>query len=105
MGSSGSKEVDPTKNLAPPKPGQIDALDKTKLVAINLREINVPKPPVIKTQADLKREKEEERLKGLVAFDLSKDYDMEKLTDRFLKQFNSINPRNYLYTDTQIKAK
>ena len=40
-----------------------------------------------------------------MAFDLSKDYDMEKLTDRFLKQFNSINPGNYLYTDTQIKAK
>ena len=29
---------------------------------------------------------------------------MEKMTDRFLKQFNSINPRNYLYTNAQIKA-
>ena len=40
-----------------------------------------------------------------MAFDLSKDYDMEKITDRFLKSFNSFNPRNYLYTDTQIRAK
>ena len=71
---------------------------------IDLKEMNIPKPPVIKTTADLKREKEEEKLKGLVAFDLSKDYDMEKMSDRFLKQFNSINPRNYLYTNAQIKA-
>ena len=40
-----------------------------------------------------------------MAFDLSKDYDMDKITDRFLKSFNSFNPCNYLYTDTQIRAK
>ena len=72
---------------------------------LELREISIPKPPAIKTRADLKREEEEEKLKGLVAFDLSKDYDMEKITDRFLKQFNSINPGNYLYTNAQIKQK
>ena len=67
--------------------------------------MNILKQPMISFQADPRQEKVEEKIKGLVAFDLSKDYDMDKITDRFLKSFNSFNPCNYLYTDTQIKAK
>ena len=58
MGSSSSKDVDPSKNLAPPKPGQIDVLDKSKLVKLEMKELGIPKPPPIKTGADLKREEE-----------------------------------------------
>ena len=60
---------------------------------------------MISFQTNQKQEKVEEKIRGQVAFDLSKDYDMEKITDRFLKSFNSFNPCNYLYTDTQIRAK
>lgn len=59
MGSSSSKEVDPIKNLTPPKPGQIDVMDKSKLIKLDVKALNIPKPPPIKTGADIQKEKEQ----------------------------------------------
>lgn len=85
MGSTTSKDADPIKNITPPKPGQIDVMDKSKLVKLDVKPLNIPKPPAIKTGADIEKEKKEEETRNLVSFDISKDYDMEKMSDRFLK--------------------
>ena len=40
-----------------------------------MKALNVPKPPPIKTGAELKREAREKEAKELVAFDLEKEFD------------------------------
>ena len=59
MGSSSSKNADPIKKLAPPKEGEINVIDKSKLVKLEVRELGIPKPPPIKTGSDLKKEEVE----------------------------------------------
>ena len=54
MGTTSSKDTDPIKKLIPPKEGQINVIDKSKLVKIDIKPLNIPKPPPIKTGADLK---------------------------------------------------
>ena len=74
MGGSSSKE-DSSKSIEyKPKTGdiKINSGDLPKLALVNL---NVAKPPTIKTGAELKRDKEREQLKDLVEFDLSKEFD------------------------------
>ena len=56
MGSTSSKNVDPIKNLPPPKEGQINVIDKSKLVKLDVKPLDIPKPPPIKTGADLKKD-------------------------------------------------
>lgn len=106
MGSSSSKEDDPTKRLAPPKPGQIDVSDRSKLVKLELRPLNIPKPPGIATTLDkgVLAECEGTGKDNLVAFDISKDYDMNKFFDRYKSQYNSVNPALYLNSNKTIKA-
>ena len=52
MGSTDSKQEDPLKKLAPPKPGEIDISDKSKLVKLEVKPLDVPKPPPIKMKHD-----------------------------------------------------
>ena len=74
MGGSSSKEDKPLYQPPPPKEGQIK-IDKDNLPKLQVKALNVPKPPPIKTGAELKREAREKEAKELVAFDLEKEFD------------------------------
>ena len=73
MGSSESK---PKPLVLPPtKQGDIKIDDPRNLPQLKMVDLNVDKPAKIKTGKDLLREKEQEALKDLVDFDLSKEFD------------------------------
>ena len=65
--------------------------------------LNVAKPPPIKTGAELKREKEQEALKDLIDFDLSKEFDQDTYLGRFYFQLSRLNPLLFFHTNGQIK--
>jgi ABC-type polar amino acid transport system ATPase subunit len=46
-------------------------------------ELNVPRPPPIKTKSVLKKEAEQEALKGLEKFNLKDEYDLSTYQGRF----------------------
>jgi len=65
----------------PPKQGEIK-IDTGNLPKIELIDLKVPRPPPVKTGADLRHEAEQEAIKDLVAFDLSKEFDQETYAGR-----------------------
>ena len=75
--------------LTPPKPGQIDVSDRSKLVKLEVnklvvKKMDIPRPPGVNIEAKIPVMAEcEGKQDNLIAFDLSKDYDMDKFTDRF----------------------
>ena len=96
------------KRLTPPKAGEIDVSDRSKLVKLELKKIDIPKPPGVdldKMKAEKKASAESRgSAENLIAFDLDNDYDMEKFGDRFRRQFNSVNPMLFLNDTKTIKA-
>ena len=99
MGSSSSKEQEkPLWQPPPPKEGEIK-IDTANLPKLNLVDLKVPPPPKIKTQAELKKEAEQEALKGLVPFNLKKEHDLSTYYGRFMSQVLSKNPINFFHTD------
>ena len=74
MGGSESKEKKPQWQPPPPREGAIK-IDVTNLKKIEIKSLNVTRPPPIKTGADLRREAKEEAAKGLEDFDLGKEFD------------------------------
>lgn len=96
------------KRLTPPKAGEIDVSDRSKLVKLELKKIDIPKPPGVdldKMKAEKKAATERRgSTENLIPFDLDKDYDMNKFGDRFRRQFNSVNPMLFLNDTKTIKA-
>lgn len=104
------------KRLTPPKAGEIDVSDRSKLVKLDIKKLDLPKPPGVNLDLpkppgvapDKAEEKAANESKGstanLIAFDLDNDYDMEKFGDRFRRQFNSVNPMLFLNDTKTIKA-
>ena len=66
----------------PPKVGEIK-IDSANLPKLEMVTLNVPKPPPVKTGADLRREAEQEAIRDCVEFDLSKEFDQETYMGRF----------------------
>lgn len=101
MGGSSSKEK-PLYIPPPPKEGEIK-IDKANLPKLELVNLNVAKPPPIKTGKDLKREAEREAIKGMVDFDLGKEFDQETYIGRFQLQASRLNPLLFFNSNTTIK--
>ena len=82
MGGSESKESKPLWQPPPPREGAIK-IDIANLKKIEVKSLNVPKPPLIKTGADLRREAKAKEAEGLEDFDLGKEFDQDTYSGRF----------------------
>ena len=104
MGSTNSKQDEPMMRLTAPEPSQIDVSDRSKLSTLNSKRFDLPKfPGANLIEGSRVMAEAEGKDQNLIAFDLSKDYDMNKFTDRFRRNFNAVNPMLFLNNDDTIK--
>lgn len=84
------------------KPTDIKIDKNVELPKIQLTAVNLPKPPVIKTRAQLKIEQEEKEQAELIPFSLKDEFDLGTYSGRFYQQLSRNNPRNFFYTNKEI---